>query len=251
MEAGPLNSLTALRGKSSRVLYGTPKDQVGDWLKSENGICNVSVPKPHAYDTSLIYSKKSFDINSMFVVKRMKVTTGKDERGPLLRQGFIDQISSRKNEITHETEFADESRVGWETAYRKERYNSFDRTDVRVPEGQWYTSGIAWYEENDTRNVAWYKNGVRDSKMDYSSNDYITNFPMHVYLYAESYSDASKNTGYMAVDYAFVRKFVEAEPTVSFASDQIETESSAKDNTSETIMFPNLKISIFGIRHYS
>jgi hypothetical protein len=205
----------------------------GGFIEVSNGTCKVTVPKPHAYDTSLIYSKKSFDINSMFVVKRMKVTTGKDERGPLLKQGFIDQISSRKNEITHKTEFAGESRVGWETAYRKEKFNSFDKTDVRVPEGQWYTSGIAWYEENDTRHITWYKNGIRDSKMDYSSNDYITNFPMHIYLYAESYFDASKNTGYMAIDYAFVRKFVESEPTVSFNSDQIETETTVEDIATE------------------
>ena len=180
----------------------------------------------------LIYSK-SFDINSMFVVKRMKVTTGKDERGPLLKQGFIDQISSRKNEITHKTEFAGESRVGWETATEKRGTIPLTKL-TSVSLRTVVHSGIAWYEENDTRSVAWYNNGIRDSKMDYSSSDYITNFPMRVYLYAESYSDASKNTGYMAVDYAFVRKFVESEPAVSFASGQIETESSAKDNTSET-----------------
>ena len=132
-------------------------------------------------------AKDSFNINSMFVVKRMKVTTGTDNRGPLLRQGFIDQVDSRKNEIKHETELANESRVGWETVYRKERYNLFDLTDVHVPEGEWYVSGIAWYEENDTRKVAWFKNGVRDSRMDFASNDYITNFPMHIYLYAASY----------------------------------------------------------------
>jgi hypothetical protein len=76
----------------------------GGLVEVEDGICKVSAPKVHAYDSSMIYSKASFDINSMFVVKRMKVTTGKDERGPLLRQGFIDQISSKKNEIQHETE---------------------------------------------------------------------------------------------------------------------------------------------------
>ncbi|KKH97961.1 hypothetical protein EO95_01955 [Methanosarcina sp. 1.H.T.1A.1] len=205
----------------------------GGMVEVKNGMCNVSAPKVHAYDSSLIYSKDSFGINSMFVVKRMKVTTGTDERGPLLRQGFIDQISNRKNEIKHETEFANESRVRWETSYRKERFNTFDRTDVRVPEGEWYTSGIAWYEENDNRKIAWFKNGVRDARMDYASNDYITNLPMHVYLYAASYSDASKNTGYMAVDYAFVRKFVESEPSVKFASDQIETETSTENIISE------------------
>jgi len=210
----------------------------GGLVEVKNGICKVSAPKVHAYDSSLIYSKKSFDINSMFVVKRMKVTTGTDGRGPLLRQGFIDQINSRKNEIKHETEFANESRVGWETSYRKERFKSFDRTDVGVPEGEWYTSGIAWYEENDTRKVAWYKNGVRDTRMNYASNDYVTDIPMHVYLYAASYSDASKNTGYMAVDYAFVRKFVESEPTVRFASDQIKTETSAENSLTGSDSIP-------------
>ncbi|WP_269848638.1 DUF2341 domain-containing protein [Methanosarcina horonobensis] len=207
----------------------------GGLVEVKNGICKVTVPVPHAYDSSLIYSKDSFDINSMFVVKRMKVTTGKDERGPLLRQGFIDQISSRKNEVRFQTEFANESRVRWETSYRKERFNSFDKTDVRIPEGEWYSSGIAWYEENDTRKVAWFKNGIRDVNMDYSSNDYITNFPMHVYLYAESYSNASKNTGYMAVEYAFVRKFVESEPTVNFVSDQNKTEVSTQNNAEVSI----------------
>jgi hypothetical protein len=206
----------------------------GGHVDVKNDTCYVTAPAPHAYDSSLIYSKKTFGINSMFMVKRMKVTTGRDKRGPLLEQGFIDQITSKKNKIIHETELANESKVSWETAYRKERYNSFDKTDTGVSEGQWYTSGIAWYEENDTRHIAWFKNGIRDAKMDYSSNEYITNFPMHVYLYAESYSDASKNTGYMAVDYAFVRQFVESEPTVSFASDKIETEISADDNTSGT-----------------
>lgn len=210
----------------------------GGFVEVKNGICNVTVPKPHAYDSSLIYTKESFDINSMFVVKRMKVTTGRDVRGPLLEQGFIDQINSRKNLITYETEFANESRVSWETAYRKERYNSPDKTDVRIPEGQWYTSGVAWYEENDTLHIAWFKNGIHDAKMDYSSNEYITNLPMHAYLYAKSYSDASKNTGYMAVDYAFVRKFVESEPTVSFFSDQTETETSTEDDISESDSVP-------------
>jgi hypothetical protein len=205
----------------------------GGLVEVKNGICKVTAPQPHAYDSSLMYSKDSFDINSMFVVKRTKVTTGRDERGPILRQGFIDQISNRKNEVRLETEFANESRVRWETSYRKERHNSFDKTDVSIPEGEWYTSGVAWYEENDIRKVAWFKNGVRDTQMDYASNDYVTNFPMHVYLYAASYSDASKNTGYMAVDYAFVRKFVEPEPTVSFVSDQLNTEALAVNSVSE------------------
>ena len=210
----------------------------GGMVDVNNGNCTIAAPKVHAYDSSMIYSKGSFNINSIFVVKRMKVTTGTDNRGPLLWQGFIDQVDSRKNDIKHKTELANESRVGWETAYRKERHNLFDLTDVNVPEGEWYVSGVAWYEENDTRKVAWFKNGVRDSRMDFASNDYITNFPMHIYLYAASYQDASKNTGYMAVDYVLVRKFVETEPTARVISTKAEPEVSAEDlseNISENI----------------
>lgn len=192
----------------------------GGTVEVKNGICNIAAPKVHAYDSSTIYSKDSFEINSMFVVKRMKVTTGADNRGPVLQQGFIDQIDSRKNAIMHETELANESRVDLETIYSKQKNNLYDLTDVNIPEGEWYVSGIAWYEENNTRKVSWFKNGVRDSRMDFASNDSVTNFPMHVYLYAASYKDASKNTGYMAVDYVLVRKFVETEPTVRIISDQ-------------------------------
>ncbi|HWR26156.1 MAG TPA: DUF2341 domain-containing protein, partial [Methanosarcina sp.] len=190
----------------------------GGTVEVKNGICQVAAPKVHAYDSSTIYSKDNFDINSMFVVKRMKVTTGTDTRGPLLRQGFVDQIKSKKNEIKHETQFANESRLLWQTAYNREKSSPLYFTDAGVPEGQWYVSTIAWYEENETRKVAWFKDGIRNSRTDYTSNDYITNLPMHVYLYAASYSDASKNTGYMAVDYIFVRKFFGADPTVKVVS---------------------------------
>jgi hypothetical protein len=210
----------------------------GGLVEVKNGICNVAAPKVHAYDSSMIYSKDSFEINSMFVVKRMKVTTGTDNRGPVLRQGFIDQINSRKNEIKHETEFANESRVGLETTNRKQKSTFYDLTDVNVPEGEWYVSGIAWYEENNTGKVSWFKNGVQDSRMDFASNDSVTNLPMHVYLYAASYKDSSKNTGYMAVDYALVRKFVGTEPTVRIISAQGDNNISSKsvsENNSENI----------------
>ncbi len=207
----------------------------GGLVEVKNGICNVSAPRVHAYDSSMIYSKKSFEVNSMFVVKRMKVTTGKDNRGPVLQQGFIDQIYSKKNEIKHETELANESRVNMETIYSKQKKNFYDLTDVNVPEGEWYVSGLAWYEENNTRKVSWFKNGVRDPRMDFASNDSLTNFPMHVYLYAASYKDASKNTGYMAVDYVLVRKFVGDEPTAKIISAQEEGNSSeiVSDTNSE------------------
>lgn len=222
-------------GNNLNELEWNAKSAGGGLVEVKNGICNVAAPKVHAYDSSMIYSKKSFEINSMFVVKRMKVTTGTDTRGPVLRQGFIDQIDSRKNEIKHETELANESSVDLGTTYRKQKTTLHDVTDVKVPEGEWYVSGIAWYEENDTRKVSWFKNGVRDSKMDFASNDYVTNFPMHVYLYAASYQDASKNTGYMAVDYILVRKFVETEPTVRVISiqgeDEVSSESTFKNNS--------------------
>ncbi|RXA21382.1 DUF2341 domain-containing protein [Methanosarcina sp. MSH10X1] len=222
-------------GSNLNELYWSVESAGGGLVEVKNGICNVAAPKVHAYDSSTIYSKKSFDINSMFVVKRMKVTTGTDNRGPLLRQGFVDQIDSRKNEIKHETELANESRVNLGTTYRKQKNTLRDITDVNVPEGEWYVSGIAWYEENDTRKVSWFKNGVRNLRMDFVSNDYITNFPMHVYLYAASYQDASKNTGYMAVDYVLVRKFVGTEPTVRIISvqgeDRVSSESISKNNS--------------------
>jgi len=201
----------------------------GGLVEVKNGICNVSAPKVHAYDSSMIYSKKSFEINSMFVVKRMKVTTGTDNRGPVLQQGFIDQIDSKKNEIKHETELANERQVDLETIYRKQKNNLYDLTDVDVPEGEWYVSGIAWYEENNTRKVSWFKNGVRDPKMDFASNDSVTNIPMHVYLYTASYKDSSKNTGYMAADYVLVRKFIGTEPTVKMISVQEEGKVSSEN----------------------
>lgn len=205
----------------------------GGTVDVDDGLCQILAPKAHAYDSSTIYSRDSFDINSIFVVRRMKITTGTDSRGPLLLQGFIDQIESTKNKITHETELADESYVIWDTVSRKGIYESPDLTDVSVPEGESYVSGIAWFEENDTRKVAWFKNGVQDSSMDYASNEAIPNLPMHAYLYAASDSDASKNTGYMAVDYALVRKFVEFEPTVSIFSTEIPSEFLGEKNISE------------------
>jgi len=216
-------------GSSLNELDWNVESEGGGLVEVKNGVCNVSAPRVHVYDYSMIYSKDSFNINSMFVVKRMKVTIGADDRGPVLRQGFIDQIDSRKNEINHETELANESRVDLETTYSRQKNTLYDLTDVNVPEGKWYVSGIAWYEENNTRRVSWFKNGVRDSRMDFASNDSITNLPMHVYLYAASYKDSSKNTGYMAVDYVLVRKFVGTEPTVKIISAQAENRVSSEN----------------------
>lgn len=210
-------------GNSLNEFFWNVKNEGGGLVKVKNGICNVSAPSPHVHDFSTIYSKNNFKINSMFMIKRMKVTTGEDDRGPVLQQGFIDQIDSRSNEIKHETELANESRVGLETIYSEQKNTFYDLTDVSVPEGEWYVSGIAWYEENNTRKVSWFKNGIRDPRMDFASNNSVTNLPMHVYLYAASYTDSSKNTGCMAVDYALVRKFVGTEPTVKVISAQGES----------------------------
>ncbi|WP_440954304.1 DUF2341 domain-containing protein [Methanosarcina sp. Mfa9] len=203
-------------GTSLRSIDWKYEDSGGGFVDVQGGICKVAAPKVHARDFALVYSKDSFDINTAFVAKRMKVTTGDDERGPVLRQGFIDQIDNARNEIKHETELANETRVRWELTARKERFRSFDLTNVRASEGDWYISEIAWYEvDDDNRSVAWFRDGVRDTRMDYTSEEFVTNLPMHIYLYAASYPDASENTGYMAVDYVFIRKFVgPEEPSV-------------------------------------
>ncbi len=219
-------------GNNLSSLDWNAKGTGGGTVKVENGICKVLAPIVHAYDSSTIYSRGSFDINSMFVIRRMKVTTGTDNRGPLLQQGFIDKIENRKNEIRHETEFANESRVSWETVYKDQKQSPYDLTDDPIPEGNWYVSGIAWFEENHTRKIAWFKDGIRDSKMDYASNDFITNSPMHIYLYAASNPDSSNNTGYMSVDYVLVRKFVGTEPTVNVVSTKIGSNVSIEKNTS-------------------
>ena len=142
-------------GSSLRSLEWKTQDSGEGFVDVQGGICKIAAPKVHARDFALAYSRDSFDINTAFVAKRMKVTTGEDERGPVLRQGFIDQIDNTRNEIKHETELANETRVRWELTAREERFRSFDLTNVRVSEGEWYTSEIAWYEEDDdNRSVA-------------------------------------------------------------------------------------------------
>jgi len=196
-------------GTSLRSIDWKSEDSGEGFVDVKGGICKIAAPKVHPKDFALVYSRDSFDINTAFVAKRMKVTTGEDERGPVLQQGFIDQIGNKRNEIKHQTELANETKVRWELTAREERFRSFDLTNVRVSEGDWYSSEIAWYEEDDdTRSVAWFRDGVRDTRMDYTSAEFVTNLPMHIYLYAASYPDASENTGYMAVDYVFIRKFV-------------------------------------------
>ncbi|MDD4332069.1 MAG: DUF2341 domain-containing protein [Methanosarcinaceae archaeon] len=205
-EAFEENSLDGFKWKSEASGEG--------FVEVRNGVCRLVAPKVHVNDFSTIYTKDSFDINSIFEVRRMKVTTGEDTRGPLHRQGFVDQQKSPKNKVWHETELENESKVRWELSSRNERFRSIDLTDVRVSEGEWYESSVAWYEENETLKVAWFKDGVRVPAMDYSSADFVPSRSLHAFLYTASYPDASKNTGYMAVDYALVRKFVSEEPTI-------------------------------------
>jgi hypothetical protein len=222
-------------GNTLSSLDWNAKGTGGGTVKVENGICEVIAPIIHAQDSSIIYSRSDFDINCMFVIKRMKVIKGADNRGPILQQGFIDKIDNRGNEIKFETSSANESHVSWETIYRGQKHNLYDLTDVSVPEGKWYISGIAWFEENNTRKIAWFKDGIRDLKMDFASNDFITNSPMHVYLYAASNLDSSNNTGYMAVDYVLVRKFVGTDPTVNVVPAQGLNSTIGKNASTENI----------------
>ena len=190
----------------------------GGYSEVQNGAVKLFSPNASSDDFCAIYSKSIFDINTMFVAKRMKVTTGPDSRGPEQYQLFVNYLlPGGWIKISHGTEFRNESWVFWDIINDGNRYNPYrDWTDVGVSEGSWYTSGVAWYEDNGVRQVAWFKNGIRDTNMDYSSNDYIPNTPLSVFLESASYSiDSSDNTGYMAVDYAFVRQFFGQDPLVT------------------------------------
>ncbi|MDQ1275655.1 MAG: hypothetical protein QG610_1230, partial [Euryarchaeota archaeon] len=59
----------SFEGNKLQGLVWNSESAGGGLVEVKNGVCHVTVPKPHAYDSSLIYTKKSFDINSMFVVK--------------------------------------------------------------------------------------------------------------------------------------------------------------------------------------
>ncbi|MDA0524883.1 DUF2341 domain-containing protein [Methanococcoides alaskense] len=184
-----------------------------------NGILSLVAPKRHPADFSKITSRDKFGINSMFVVKRMKVSTGTDPGGPALEQGFVDPQDERENMIVHRTELTNESKVSWTLTKKDDRFNSRDLTNLGIAEKTWYTSGIAWYEEDDLKKVSWFNNGIRDTRMDYSSDiedetviDHIPDNELKLYLYSSTASTLN-NTGYMDVDYAFVRKYTPQEPT--------------------------------------
>ncbi|WP_196213989.1 DUF2341 domain-containing protein [Methanolobus vulcani] len=193
----------------------------GGELDTDGGVCKLIVPKFHPEDVSSIKSEDEFSINSMFVVKRSKTTTGGDSRGPVITQGFVDPQKETKNQILAVSELANETEVSWTLKNDKAdvRYYPSDLTDIDEIEGDWYTIGVAWYLDDELGNVAWYKDGIRDSKMDIISteeNNYVPITDMKVYISANSYSDVSDNTGYASIDYAYVRNFVSEEPTVSF-----------------------------------
>ncbi|WP_164997786.1 DUF2341 domain-containing protein [Methanolobus psychrotolerans] len=195
----------------------------GGEIKISDGICNIIVPKFHPEDIASIKTKDEFPINSIFVVKRQKVTTGTDSRGPVIMQGFVDPQKETKNQVLASTELENENKVTWilQNAKSSARYFPSDLTNVNVAEGDWYTMGVAWYMEDEFGKIAWFKNGVRDSKMDLAATEeknYIPVTDMKIYLSANTYSDVSDNTGYGAFDYAYVRKFVSEEPTVMIAS---------------------------------
>ena len=201
----------------------------GSELKISNGVCNLIVPKFHPEDVVSIKSKDEFPVNSMFVAKRKKTTTGTDSRGPVITQGFVDPQRETKNQVLTSTELQNETKVTWslENSKSDARYFPKDLTAVNVAEGDWYTIGVAWYMEDEFGKIAWFKNGVRDSRMDLAAteeNNYIPLTDMKVYLFAGTYSDVSDNTGYASFDYVYVRKFVSEEPTVMFTGSMAEEE---------------------------
>lgn len=211
---------------SSRLEFGTWESETngGGQIGFGSGVCNLIVPAKHPNGFAVLKSKKEFPINSSFVVKRKKVTTGADIRGPILQQGFVDARSETRNWILMHTELNNETLVTWSIKNERNniRYNPWDLSDVNIPNNVWYISETAWYQEGDEINkVAWFKNGMRDARMNVVSTEekpYIPASNMKVFLKSNTYVDGSPNTGYMAIDYAFVRKYVSPEPTVTFSA---------------------------------
>ncbi len=215
---------------NSRLEYGTWESNTngGGQVGFSSGVCNLIVPVKHPNGFSVLKSKKEFPINSSLIVKRKKVTTGEDTRGPILQQGFVDPQSETKNWILMETELNSELYTSWSIKNNKAnlKYEPWDLSDVNIQDNVWYISETAWYQEGDEVNkVAWFKNGVRDTKMDVVSSEetpYVPGTNMKVFLKSNTYVEGSPNTGYMAIDYVFVRKYSSQEPTVSFSTIQTE-----------------------------
>ena len=215
---------------NSRLEYGTWESNTngGGQVGFSSGVCNLIVPVKHPNGFSVLKSKKEFPINSSLIVKRKKVTTGEDTRGPILQQGFVDPQSETKNWILMETELNSELYTSWSIKNNKAnlKYEPWDLSDVNIQDNVWYISETAWYQEGDEVNkVAWFKNGVRDTKMDVVSSEetpYVPGTNMKVFLKSNTYVDGSPNTGYMTIDSVFVRKYTSQEPTVSFSTIQTE-----------------------------
>ncbi|WP_135611989.1 DUF2341 domain-containing protein [Methanococcoides sp. AM1] len=214
-----------------------------------NGIISLVNPKKHPTDFSEITSTDAFGINSMFVVKRMKVTTGTELMGPVLEQGLLDPQDESENMIVHRTELTNESKVTWTLIRDDDKFKSRDLTDLGIAEGTWYTSGIAWYQEDNFKKVSWFKNGVRDTRMDYSYDienedetiiDHIPDNELKLYLYSTTASTIN-NMGYMAVDHAFVRKYTPQEPTVFLPGETVTQEPEPLPESEMQVPQPILK----------
>jgi hypothetical protein len=192
----------------------------GGQLSVTSGAARLVVPNYHPADISRIKSTKDFPINSMFVVKRKKVTTGTDSRGPVLVQGFVDSRNEDRSHMLVSTELERETKVNWilKNSTADVSRTTADLTDLNVSEDTWYTTAVAWYLEDELGKVAFFKNGVRDSRMEFTTTERANNLniiKVKAYLLARTYPDVSDNTGYAAFDYAYVRKFVSDEPTVT------------------------------------
>ncbi|WP_445475688.1 DUF2341 domain-containing protein [Methanococcoides methylutens] len=234
-------------GKSLSIANWRSDTNGGGDIDIGNGIIRLEAPERHPADFSKITSKDVFGINSMFVVKRMKVSTGTEPGGPVLAQGFVDPQDERENMIIHRTELTGESRVSWTLAKDDERFNSRDLTDLGIAENIWYTSSVAWYEEDDFKKISWFRNGIRDTRMDYSFEieneteiDHIPDNELELYLYSST-TGTLDNTGYMAVDYAFVRKYTPQEPTFVLPGEIITQEPESLPDSDIQVTQPPLK----------
>jgi hypothetical protein len=230
----------------SRLAFGAWETNTngGGQIGFSSGVCNLLVPAKHPNGFAVIKSKKDFPINSSLVVKRKKVTTGEDTRGPILEQGFVDARSETRSWVLMQTELNNEAFVTWTMKNDKDniRYNPWDLSDVNVQHDVWYISETAWYQEGDEVNKAsWFKNGVRDPRMDIVSTEekpYVPGSNMKVFLKSNTYVDGSPNTGYMSIDYLFVRKYTSQKPTVSFSA--MQTEEQPAEEIVEEPVFPEL-----------
>lgn len=192
----------------------------GGQIRVVSGTVRLIVPDYHPADIARIKSSDNFPINSMFVVKRKKVTTGTDSRGPVIVQGFVDSRNEDRSHLLVSTELLNEASVKWviRNSTASTSFTSSDLTNINAAEDTWYTTGVAWYLEDEKGKVAFFKNGVRDSKMDLATTERANNLNLinvKAYLSARTYPDVSDNTGYAAFDHAYVRKFVPDEPTVT------------------------------------